>query len=52
MKNSEFEKFIKDNIIDEVKINYEMLYEKLKDEQNINPHAVNPLYIKVIEVLK
>ncbi len=52
MKNSEFEEFIKDNVIDEVKIDYEKLYEKLKDEQNINPHAVNPLYIKVIEVLK
>lgn len=52
LKNSEFEDFIKNNNIDEVKIDYEKLYEKIKDEKNINPHAVNPLYIKVIEVLK
>ena len=53
LKNSEFEKFEENNkitIIDD--IDYEKVYEYLKNKENINPHAVNPLYIKKIEVEK
>ena len=33
-------------------IDYEKVYEYLKTKESINPHAVNPLYIKKIEVMK
>ena len=55
--NLEFEKYIKDNklndnIIDDNYIDFNKVYEYMKDKQPINPHQVNPIYIKTIEVFK
>lgn len=53
LKNSEYEEYKNNNevsIVDD--IDYEKVYEYLKNVKEINPHAVNPLYIKKIEVLK
>lgn len=55
--NLEFEKYIKDNklndnIIDDNYIDFNKVYEYMKDKQPINPHQVNPIYIKTIEALK
>ncbi len=53
LKKDEYEKYLNENDIELVEdINYEKVYEYLKTESAINPHAVNPLYIKTIEVLK
>jgi tRNA threonylcarbamoyl adenosine modification protein YeaZ len=53
LKNSEFETYAKENKISYVdNINYETIYNYLEQKEAINPHAVNPLYIKVIEALK
>ena len=38
-----------DNITD---INYNEVYKLIVDKNNINPHLVNPIYVKKIEVLK
>ena len=50
LKNSEYEKSTKD--IEDVSIDYEKVYAYLKGEESTNPHAVNPLYVKRIEVQK
>ena len=53
LKNIEFEEYKNDNEISIVdNIDYEKVYEYLKTKESINPHAVNPLYIKKIEVMK
>lgn len=52
LKKDEFEKFCENNTIDKINIDYEKLYECLKLENPVNPHSVNPLYIKKIEVGK
>jgi len=53
LKNSEFEEYKNNNEISIVdNIDYEKVYEYLKTKEIINPHAVNPLYIKKIEVMK
>ena len=53
LTNSEYNNFIKNNEINVVdEIDYEKVYDYLKNKENINPHAVNPLYIKKIEVEK
>ena len=53
LTNSEYTNFIKSNEISNVEdIDYEKVYEYLKNKENTNPHAVNPLYIKKIEVEK
>jgi len=53
LKNIEFEEYKNDNEISIVdNIDYEKVYEYLKNKESINPHAVNPLYIKKIEVMK
>ena len=51
LKNSEYEEY-KDNndIIIVDNIDYEKVYEYLKNKEVENPHGVNPLYIKKIEV--
>ncbi len=50
LKNSEYEKSTKD--IEDVSIDYEKVCAYLKGQESINPHAVNPLYVKLIEVQK
>ena len=53
LKNSEYEEYKNNNEISNVNdIAYEKVYEYLKTKESINPHAVNPLYIKKIEVQK
>lgn len=53
LKNSEFEEFEKKNKIEHINdIDYEKVYSYIKNKDSVNPHAVNPLYIKKIEVEK
>lgn len=53
LKNSEYEEFCKSNEIDYVEdIDYLKVYEYIKNKNSVNPHSVNPLYIKKIEVEK
>ena len=53
LKNSEYEDFKNNNIVSDIKdINYEQVYNYLKTKNSVNPHSVNPLYIKKIEVQK
>lgn len=53
LKNSEYEEFQKDNNITKVdNIDYEKVYEYLKNKDSLNPHGVKPLYIKKIGVQK
>ena len=41
-----------DNIIDDNYIDFNKVFEYMKDKPSINPHQVNPIYIKTIEVFK
>ena len=51
LKNSEYEEYKKNNKVNIVdNIDYEKVYEYLKNKDSVNPHGVNPLYIKKIEV--
>lgn len=52
LKNEEYEGYIqnKKNIIDMISINYNEVYKYLKDIDKMNPHGVNPLYVKNVEV--
>ncbi len=52
LSNSEYEKIDKENHVENVKIDYEKIMAYSKQIKPINPHAVNPLYIKRIEVQK
>ena len=54
--NSEFEEYVennnlRDNIV-ENKVDFNKLYNFFNTKETINPHKVNPIYIKVIEALK
>ena len=54
LKNSEYEEYIKDKkeyLITDNKFNAESIYKYLKDKDSINPHLVNPIYIKGIDAL-
>ncbi len=54
LKNDEYIEFIKDKkkyLKEKTDINLENIYNYLKDKEPINPHKVNPIYIKNIEVL-
>lgn len=53
LKTNEYEEFIKDKeeyIIDE-EFNLDNIYLYLKNKKTINPHLVNPIYIKGIDAL-
>ena len=51
--SKEFEKYTKNYKVSENIINdYLKIIEYMKDKKSINPHSVNPVYIKTIEVLK
>jgi tRNA A37 threonylcarbamoyladenosine modification protein TsaB len=53
MPNSEYKVFKADHeIIDEVEIDYNKVYEYLKGVKPVNAHEVKPLYIKGIDALK
>jgi len=52
LKTSEYEEYKKDKIeLKENKLNLESIYKYLKNKDSINPHYVNPIYIKGIEAL-
>jgi tRNA threonylcarbamoyl adenosine modification protein YeaZ len=51
--NSEYKEFKKNNeVIDELEINYDLVYKYLEDIKPLNAHEVKPLYIKGIDALK
>lgn len=54
--NQEFEDYVENNdlrdkIVDN-KVDFNKLYDFFMTKETINPHKVNPIYIKVIEALK
>ena len=54
LKNSDFEKYIKNKenyIINNTKFDLNKIYTNLKNVESINPHLVNPIYIKGIDAL-
>ena len=54
LKNNEYSEYIIDKekyIIENTKFNLEKEYENLKTKENVNPHLVNPIYIKGIDAL-
>ncbi len=54
LSNKEFDNYIKDKkeyIIDNSKFDLEKIYDYLKNKDSINPHLVNPIYIKGIDAL-
>lgn len=56
LSNSEYTEFIKENdyediIVDDIKLDYEGIYNYMKMIEAINSHEVKPLYIKKIAVL-
>ena len=53
LPNSEYKEFKKGNeVVDEVEINYELIYKYLTTVKAMNAHEVKPLYIKGIDALK
>ena len=54
LKNDEYSIYIKDKekyLIQNIKLDLELIYDYLKNAENIHPHIVNPIYIKGIDVL-
>ena len=54
LKSSEFKEYIvdkKEYLIENDKFDIENIYNYLKDKNSINPHLVNPIYIKGIDAL-
>ena len=52
LSNNEYKEYIKDKKETELKeFNLESIYKYLKSIESINPHIVNPIYIKGIEAL-
>ncbi len=54
LKNNEYQSFIngkEEFVIENNSLDLEKIYVYLKDKDSINPHVVNPIYIKNIEVL-
>ena len=54
ISNAEYREFIKqNNVYDNISgIDYDKVYGLIKETDVVNPHLVNPLYVKKIEVLK
>lgn len=50
VSNKEYKQL--ENHIEDVNIDYTSIYEYVKTKESINPHAVKPLYVKLIEVQK
>lgn len=54
LKNNEYIEYIKDKeqyLINNNKFDLNKIYKVLKNEESINPHVVNPIYIKGIDAL-
>lgn len=53
LSNREYEQLEdKSNCYEEVEIDYEQIIKYVNNIEEVNPHAVNPLYVKKIEVQK
>lgn len=53
LKRSAYEQFVEtQDVIVVEKLDYEAIYEFARDLPCLNPHMVNPLYVKLIEVQK
>ena len=57
LNNKDFKEYIEKNnlenlIIEETNLNPKKIHEYLKEKESVNPHHVNPLYIKQIEAEK
>ena len=51
MSTDEYLEFIKTHEVDTVKeINYDYLIKVINQKESVNPHQVNPFYVKLIEV--
>ena len=51
--NSEYKEFKKNNkVVDEIEINYDLVYQYLENVKPLNAHEIKPLYIKGIDALK
>lgn len=50
--NKEFNNLNNDILVNNPVLNIEKIYNFCKEKEDINPHEVNPIYIKEIEVLK
>ena len=52
MSNSDYKELIdKENVVEEIEINYEVVYEYLSKKDYINVHEVKPIYVKGISAL-
>lgn len=54
LSKDEYEKFVNNeefDVIDNI-VNYKLIKKVFNDKNSINPHIVNPVYIKLIEALK
>lgn len=54
LKKCEYDEFIKEKeeyLLDEINFDLDKIYYYLKDKDSINPHLVNPIYIKGIDAL-
>lgn len=54
LSNSEYQTFKTNNVVFDIleDIDYNEVYKMIMDKEVINPHLVNPIYVKKIEVLK
>ena len=53
LSNKEYEAWAyKEEAIEDIELDYEKIYYFAKEIKSTNPHAVNPLYVKKIEVQK
>ena len=53
-RNNDYEEYIKDKeeyLIDNTNFDLVKIYNYLKNTESINPHLVNPIYIKGIDAL-
>ncbi len=52
LKNSDFEEYVsKHNVISDIEIDYNKVYQLVKKIKPINPHEAKPLYVKGISAL-
>lgn len=53
LSNTEYKEYILNNtVVNNIDIDYELVYKFANKKEPINPHLVNPLYVKKIEVQK
>ena len=52
LSNKEYNEITKNNYLEDIDINYSKIIKYIKNIKPLNHHAVNPLYVKKIEVQK